>query len=335
MIFQNIDFHNVAELEKTHGGYRMCRLPRDVMEQVNRGIRDKSAWYSTGVELRFRMLSNSVKVHLRAEKTEEAQVVCLYYGDFQGGWRYSSKIIHETDTAIEISRPDNMDVLWQITKEKSLPFSPEVVRLVLPYGECVFIGVEGEVALPKKEEMPAAAYLAYGSSITHGSLALAAPYSYPFRIARKFGCDYFNMGFAGSAHLEKAMAQYIVSRKDWNFASVEMGINMLGKNFDEKLFEERVAQFTEILAKDSRSVFITDIFTHWPTEHPKTERYREIVRKYAKESFIYTTGTALLGNIASISQDMAHPSLEGMEEIVNNWYAVMNAHAEVSRIVQK
>lgn len=326
MIFQNIDFHNVAELEEVHDGYRMCRIPRDVMEQMNERIREKSAWYSTGVELRFRMLSDSVKVHLRAGIAEEAQVVCLYYGDFQGGWRYSSKTINEMDTAIEISRPENLDTLWQITREKELPFSPEVVRMVLPYGECVFIGMEGEVEPPKKEDTPATTYLAYGSSITHGSLALASPYAYPFRIARKFGCDYLNMGFAGSAHLEKAMAEYIISRTDWDFASMEMGINMLGEKFDEKLFEERVAQFTEVLANDSRPIFVTDIFAHWPMEHQKTEKYREIVKKYAGKRFIFTTGTELLGNIAFISQDMAHPSLEGVEEIVNNWYGVMKTY---------
>ena len=328
MVFQNIEFHNVEEIEAVDGGYRMCRIPHSVREQLNERVREASAWYSTGVELRFRMSGDSVKIHLRAYRAEEAQVAYIYYGSFQGGWRNSSKIIGEKETVIEIRRPENLDALWRITREKGLHFSPEIVRLVLPYGTCIYMGAEGETVPPAEGETPVDTYLAYGSSITHGSLALAAPYAYPFRIAGKFQCDSINLGFAGSAHLERAMAEYIVSRKDWNFASVEMGINMLGEDYDEALFEERVDRFTEILAGDPRPVFATDIFTHCPQDErkrEKSERYREIVKRYAGKRLIFTEGKKLLGDVPLISQDLTHPSLEGMEEIVNNWYAVMRA----------
>ncbi len=328
MIFQNIDFHNVEEMEAAGGGYRMCRIPHHVRGQLNERIRETSAWYSTGVELRFRILGDRARIHLYVQPSEEAQVAYIYYGSFQGGWRYSSKIIGEAETVIEIPRPENLNALWRITKEKGLHFSPEIVRIVLPYGTCIYVGKEGDVAPSAEGETPAGTYLAYGSSITHGSLALAAPYAYPFRIANKFKCDYINLGFAGSAHLEEAMAEYIVSRKDWNFASVEMGINMLGEDFDECLFEERVDRFTEILAGDTRPVFATDIFTHYPSDKGKLEKsgkYREIVKKYAGRRLVFTEGKELSGDVSLISQDLTHPSLEGMETIVNNWYAVMKA----------
>mgnify|MGYP002555374518 FL=1 len=46
-----------------------------------------------------------------------------------------------------------------------------------------------------------------------------------FRNAQALGVDYLNLGFAGNALMEEEMANYLVSRRDWDFASVEMGIN--------------------------------------------------------------------------------------------------------------
>ena len=182
--------------------------------------------------------------------------------------------------------------------------------------------MEGEVEPPTKEEVPEKIYLAYGSSITHGSLALAAPYTYPFRLSQKFGCDYLNMGFAGSAWMEKAMAEYIVSRKDWDFATVEMGINMLGENLGE--FERNIDIFTRILQQDSRPVFATSIYGFSdPSGQEKGKIMRYIVEQYAKERLIFTDGLRFLDNPAFIAQDMVHPSLEGIEQIGNNWFKVI------------
>ncbi len=188
-----------------------------------------------------------------------------------------------------------------------------------------FVGAEGDIELPSSIDMPEMTYLAYGSSITHGSLALAAPYTYPFRIAGKLKCDYLNLGFAGSAYLEKSIAEYLVSRKDWDFASVEMGINMIGKAFTIEFFEEQVKEFVNVLAADHRPVFATSIFGFNGTGQDKAEKFREIVRKHAEGRLIFTDGLELLNNPTYISQDLTHPSLEGVEEIVKNWSVVMKS----------
>ena len=329
MIFEGIDFHNVEELERCEKGYIMWRLPKQVREQVNERIRDTVARYSTGQELRFKLINESADIILRADAAEEAQVAYIYYGSIQGGWQTSSVVIGQEPTKIHIGKPCNPEILQQITTQHQLPFSPEVVRIVLPYGHCYYVGVEGEVMPPEASELPGSTYLAYGSSITHGSLALAAPYTYPFRIAQKLGCDYINLGFAGTAQLEAAMAQYIVARKDWSFASVEMGINMK-KNFSVEEFEERVDRFTAILSKDTRPVFATDIFQCCQPEEEKIEAFRSVVRKYASERLIYIEGKQLLGNQAHISADLVHPSLEGVEDIVTNWYGFMAEHLVAS-----
>lgn len=324
IIFKNISFHNVEELKLCDGGWEMYRIPDRIRSMISGS---QVSRFSTGVELRFRIKGDSVTLILRSEAAEEAQTAYIYYGTFQGGWQNSSRAILTQDTRIKIEAPSNIREMQKIYKEQNLAFDPEVVRVVLPYGTCIFVGVEGEVEPPRPEELPLKTYLAYGSSITHGSLALAAPYSYPFRIAQKMGCDYINLGMAGTAHLEKEMAAYIISRRDWAFASVEMGINMLGENFSIGLFEERVKRFLKILSTDNRRIFVTNLFGFNGKGQDKAKKYREIVcgyaDRYSSSNLIFIDGLKLLNNPSYISQDLTHPSLEGLEEISNNWYRVM------------
>ena len=77
----------------------------------------------------------------------------------------------------------------------------------------------------------------------------------------KLKTDYINMGFAGCALMEEEMAEYLVSRKDWDFASVEMGINAVGTVKDHGLFEfeKRIDRFTQILS-EIRARYLLPLF---------------------------------------------------------------------------
>ena len=321
MIKDNIDFHNVAEMTETENGWKMSRLPSVVTERMEEGASSVAA-YGTGVELRFKIKGDAVTLKLRAEEAAEAQTAHIYYGAFQGGWENSSRTILTKETAVRIERPENFKFMQQVTEERGLDFNPEVVRVVLPYGTCIYLGVEGEVEAPAPEDYPAKTYLAYGSSITHGSLALAMPYTYPFQIAQRFGCDYINLGSAGSARAEKALAEYIVSRRDWDFASVELGINMLG--YTPEAFEERVREFFSVLEQETRPIFVTSIFGCFGSDQEKAAVFRRIVKKYASGGrMVFTDGLELLNDPAFVSQDLTHPSLEGMRQIADRWYGIM------------
>lgn len=98
--------------------------------------------------------------------------------------------------------------------------------------------------------------------------------------------------------MEKEMAKYIVSRKDWDFASVEMGINLLSATLDDKQFENKIVEFLDVLAQDKRSIFVTDIFGFSGDKQEKAQRYRDIVRYHAERRFIYTDGRELINNPA-------------------------------------
>ena len=325
MIFQQIDFHNVEDIVPYEDGYMLWRFPSSLRSKLNENLRDDIARFNTGMELRFRIKSDGVTLLLRSLPGKEAQVAHIYYGSFQGGWEQSSRVIGRGVTRIHIPAPSNLEELRTLSEAYQLPFSPDVVRVLLPYGTCVYLGCEGDVEPPHAGDLPQKTYLAYGSSITHGSLALDTPHTYAFRIAQMMGVDYLNKGCAGTAHAEPAMAEYIVARPDWDFCSVELGINML-TSFEPKEFEERIDRFTAILAQDPRPVFATSIFGFNGNNQQRGQLYRDIVRKYAKPRLIYLDGLDLLNHPAFIAQDMVHPSAEGHAQIALRWSAFMDKH---------
>lgn len=328
MIYDRILFHNVEEMEETDRGMRMWRLPGAVREQLNENLRMNTARFGTGIELRFRMNCDKAVIYLSAEPGEEANACFIYYGSIQGGWQYSSRIIGTEKTAITIIRPENREVLQRVSEERHLPFSPDVVRIVLPYGNICYLGHEGDIEPPLKTDLPAKTYLAYGSSITHGSLALGSPHTYVFQIGRILGCDYLNKGFAGTALAERAAAEWILGSREWDIAGFELGINMIF--MDEEEFREQIRAFLSVLAKDRRPMFFTDIFGMNDSRiQGKADRFRHIVRaEYeeilgAAENTHYTDGLTLLNEPEYVSQDMVHPSLEGQWTIAERWSTVM------------
>lgn len=330
MEFDNILFHNVEELEKTEKGYLPRRIRKDIREQISTGVQENI--YATGVELRFTMPKGSVDIVLRADMVPESATLHIFFGSFQGGWDQSSKNIYETETRIHIEYPEErkMETLRRITTEQNLPFQPEVVRMVLPYVPCYYVRTEGVTGVPKPEQMPKETYLAYGSSITHGSLGLIQPDSYVFRISQLLKTDYINLGFAGRALMEEEMAKYIISRKDWSFASVEMGVNAVErrKGITMEEFEKRIDRFTAVLAEDPRPIFATSIFGFNDIDQERAENMRRIVRKYAVNRLIYTDGLQILNNPCFISSDLVHPSVQGQQQIAERWSNVMKEYRE-------
>lgn len=87
------------------------------------------------------------------------------------------------------------------------------ITLCMPYIKEAYeleVGLEHgsllEACEPYKQEKPV---VFYGSSITQGISASRPGNTYENFISRKLDCNYVNLGFAGSAMGEKAMAEYI------------------------------------------------------------------------------------------------------------------------------
>lgn len=330
MIFEKIDFHNVEELIPSEHGYRMARIPSAVRQTLNERARETAAFSTTGVELRFKILSGEADIFLYAESASAVPAL-LYYGYMQCGWTEHAFALRQGENHIHLSVPAEMAYFRELAEKEKQPFSPDVIRLVLPSGDLRFLRAEGDITPPEKKDLPEKTLLCYGSSITHGSLSVGPAHNYVFKLGRMLNCDTINLGSAGSAHLEKTMAEYIISRKDWDFATFEMGINMI-RLFTHEEFESRVSDFLSVLRQDSRPIFTTSIFSFLPAYLPdmqKAEDFRGIVRKYQAAPFVFTEGEMLLHELSLITADLVHPSAEGQALIAQRWGKIIAEHLQI------
>lgn len=322
MIFQNIDFHNVSELTETDdGGYVIHRFPVAVEEELSDGGKNANK-VSTGVELRFRMISDSVKIKLKC--IGKTRNVSIYRGGVIGSWdEVAIPIPCEEIYELTINKK-NTETLEKINSAAGFGFSHEIVRVVCNSAGVRFYGIDGEVLPPEKDDLPSRTYLAYGSSITHGSNALAIPYSFAFRVAEHFRIDYYNLGLAGSCKMEKGVIDTIAAMGEegkWDFATICLGINVLA--MEEPEFRARVRYTVQTLTSknpERHIFFISPIFCNDDMgENRKAARWREIVGEEAmriSSPFAhYINGLELLGDPSGLSCDYVHPSPLGIDQI--------------------
>jgi len=321
MIYKGTELHNVAETISNgqNKGIQISRIPNNVRAAVNENAKAKALW-ATGCEIRFNLESESAKVVLKAEGPAMAEV-------FQGSFLVSRQMIGSEPVEIKFPKRQNIDLLQTLTRQRKLPFDAGLTRLVLPYNSGItLMSIEGQTSPPRREQVPAKRYLAYGSSITHGSDAARPTGTYAMRTAQFLGADLINLGFGGGAHCEKELADYIAGRDDWDFASLEMGINMI-RTFDPERFKSRVDYFIEKIGKSfpGKWVFCIDLFTFHSGVNGNAKKqgaFREIVRNRVKElgmpKLVHVDGRHLLKNVAGLKDDLVHPSPAGMEEIATN-----------------
>ena len=145
MRYDSIFLHNVEELIPCEGGFAMSRLPahlRAILEQRNAG---QVALHNSGVELRFRIRSGEARITLHLQDTTEGLPAQILYGSFQGGWTMSAKAIGREPTELRIALPEHRELLRRIAKKQRMPFNPDVIRVLLPYGVCILDDVRGDL----------------------------------------------------------------------------------------------------------------------------------------------------------------------------------------------
>lgn len=82
MIFDQILFHNVEELEETEKGYLLRRVCKKVRDGISDGVQNNR--FATGVELRFRMTDGAVDLTLSSELVAESATVHIFFRIFSG-----------------------------------------------------------------------------------------------------------------------------------------------------------------------------------------------------------------------------------------------------------
>jgi lysophospholipase L1-like esterase len=215
-------------------------------------------------------------------------------------------------------------------RASALACHPRVCRVVLRHGVVHLHGVEGAVRPPKPEEKPRLTMLAYGTSITHGAAATAAHLSYVAQTAWRLGTDLLNLGVGGACRAEKAFADHIAERRDWDFATLALSVNMIGAGFTGAQFRERVRYLIDRItgANPTKPVFCISIypcFRDWvrtPGEAATTDEFRrilaEVVRDAGAPDLHFVPGPEILTDISGLTADMIHPFDFGMIEMGRN-----------------
>ena len=335
LLFQNAQLHNIDHLEANPGGdgFRLNRMPREVWSKLN-PMGKTRAFAAAGAELRFNLVGPEARVFLRYVENRggKAQGWPVLAELYQGGFLMRCVAFGETWTAIAIKRPSSLAKMVEETAERGVTgFDPALVRLALPYmPETQILRIEGDIAPPRADQVPARSYLAYGSSITHGSYALRAGETYPAQVGRVLDVNVFNLGLGAAAYLEPEMAQWIAGRRDWDFATLELGVNLLRPITTEE-FARRVHTFlhTIVAAHPQRPIFVIDIFTSSKEleANPKRAEFRQVVRDAVaqlKSGHVrHLDGRRLFTKTTGLCFDLLHPSSDGYNEIASRLTAAM------------
>ncbi len=314
-LHENLAFHNVAELhEDGVAGLRLQRVPELVRRRLNERAQRRML-VAAGTEIRF--LSSGDRVRITLSSSGSAEFIS-FYGPLQGRDRF---LIPSEPTTFEIIRPERAKRRLDDGTRSRFVFSPDVWRLALRGPGVRYHGIEGDdLHPPTEDQVPSLKYLAYGTSITEGQAASAGHLSYAAQAAWRLGTDLINLGVAGAAWCEPELADHIAERSDWDVATLELSVNMLGAGFSEEAFRERVSYMLDRVARahpDKPVVCIT-IVPHFRdfTDPGHTERFRAIVREVHGKLGLANThlieGRDLLSEPAGLSVDLLHPGDHGM-----------------------
>lgn len=323
--------HGIAECEAAaDGALRLSRVPLRLLPAANDRVRLRT-WSPAGAELRFRQTG---PVRLRLTRMNDgnpvfagpgASLAGLFRGDFQTNW-YA---LPPGDTEIVIP-PFAGDL--GVLRQHRWRYAPELTRVILPvFPEIRLASLAGDLHAPQPDDVPRTRYLAYGSSITQGAYAPLGTGTYPAVVARLLQADPLNVGFGGGAHLEPELADWLAARPDWDFASLEMGINVMG--LEPEAFRQRVRRFLAPFAADParRPVFCLDLLpSQGEIAGPaaaKAAAFRAVVAEEQAAAgaahlhrLDYCGGLTRLSDLAD---DLVHPASHAFEDLGQHLAAQM------------
>ena len=327
MIHEQVELHNVAEIQKVSGGVRLQRVPEAVRRDLNESAQMR-VLQPDNCEIRF--VTDSPETHLTLSSEGETDVM-VFYGTFDARERY---VLGPEPTTICL-RPQghlpHLDSAWW----QDLPFSPRACRIILGGRRrepVILHSIDGEgIRPPKPEELPPIRYLAYGTSITHGFDCEAPHLSYVAQAAWHLGADLINLGVGGACQCEAAFADYIAARTDWTIASLALSVNMHGFPMDE--FRTRIGYMVNTVAGADTSrpvacITLYPYFRDFGLSDPDTvyggtpEEYRQALRDAVAAcphpNVHLIEGREVLTNIGGLTVDLIHPSDNAMIEMGRN-----------------
>ena len=114
MIYKNIEFHNVAEIvENDNGSISFRRVPKSVQDKME--MNKEVCECDTGVELRFVMKSDTVKIKLK-KKDGKLSTVNVFRGAILASWDELEKVVTPDGTEIVIKKHPHPETLMKMSE---------------------------------------------------------------------------------------------------------------------------------------------------------------------------------------------------------------------------
>jgi len=336
MIYKNIEIFNAAELiELEDGSVTWRRVPKWVEDTLEKG--DQSLRYSrisTGVELRFRLVSDRVTIRLAKVRDDGVDnSFCIFRGGFQGYYGDYAKgrvltDMEPMDVVIEKHQnPQRQELMNSMTH---LGWDMDVFRIRFDRGLFRIVDVIGEVEPPKKEQCPQKTLMTYGSSITVGMDSMTAATAWASILAHNLRWDLLNKGFAGSCMLEYDMAEYFAQLGEQNAYDagvLELGINAMTYP-EEKVYDRVENILRQVVGRNpDKPFFVVSPFlapNDWAADGENGRKWRriipEVVEKLGYPNLTYINGRDIVNDVDFFAADGLHPSVYGHMEIAKNMY---------------
>lgn len=312
-----IEFHNCYPELRENGAFSLPRYPATVRHALNERGRMVSA-ESCGAELRFVTPAKNIRVTLTAEDGDvEVQIYC---GPFL---HVTQRLEKGVPTAIHLVPPERFPEATDAILASG-GWSPDVWRIAPGRASFLFHHLETfghPVRPPTASEKPAVTWIAYGSSITHSSLA-----GYPYHAARLLHWNVLGKGLSGACHIEKEAADHlaaIATELRARIITAELGVNMRG-GYTVEEFTKRATYFVKTLRETNPAttlVLITAFtnsahFARTPTEGGERQRgfdavLRDLVAKAGDPNLLLVEGTELLSDFTLLGADVLHPTSSG------------------------
>jgi GDSL-like lipase/acylhydrolase family protein/salicyl acyltransferaes SsfX3-like protein len=221
----------VAEVEVTPRGLRPHRLPAWVREQFPDGQLLSMESQPSGVRVVFRTTANVVEL-----VTHPTRIA------YPGAERPRGRIDVYADGRLAVRDPldggDRIEVDLtngqttfhpgeaHTTTVSGLPPGRHRIEIWLPHNETVEL-VELRADAPiEPDDATGPRWVHHGSSISHGSNALAPSEIWPAVAARRAGVELRNLGLGGSALVDPFLAR-VIRDAPADFISVKLGINVV------------------------------------------------------------------------------------------------------------
>ena len=323
-----MQFYNVAELEKRENvdGLVIYRYPRNIRESLRLNAR-VVAGESTGCEIRF-VNEDKQKIHISIGAIGADGEISIFKGDYFYGHR---KIIAGQMNTIILEEPERFSLVnYEVLNNTSSNFSSNLWRIVFGRGRIVFYDVENfgfSIRQPHKSEVPQKKWLAYGSSITHGSNSIVNSCCYVSHCAKLLGVDVTNRGMAGTCFVENEIADYFANQIEWDFATLELGVNVC-RSYTLEEFKSKVVYMVDKLKSTNKPFALISIFpnhiTHTIHEQNKfildnERKFNEILIKIGeKENVSVIDGASIMSDFSYLCVDLLHPSPYGHARMGEN-----------------